>query len=55
MPLHLDWKSADEIAAAIAAREVALPDVVIDLWKRVDELQKELERLRPSLIRSDPW
>jgi hypothetical protein len=47
-----DWKSADEIEADIESGELTtdyLPQMVADLWRRADELEKrvaELERER---------
>ena len=55
MTLHADWKSAEEVAAEIAADEAALSRIVVDLWERVEALEREMARLRQGPVRSDPW
>jgi hypothetical protein len=47
--MHGDWKSADQIEADKAAGEpIDWQKLVVDLWRRVDELQTEVERLKKS-------
>lgn len=42
-----DWKSADEIEADLKAGEIpGLAQLVVDLWRRVDELQERVAELR---------
>lgn len=42
-----DWKSAKEIENDMENGEATeLPQQILDLWQRVDELQEELTELR---------
>ncbi len=42
-----DWKSADDIENEMRKGDATnLPQLVLDLWRRVDELQEELAQLR---------
>ena len=50
MTLHADWKSAAEVEAEIAADNATLSRIVVDLWRRVEALQREMERLRQGPI-----
>jgi hypothetical protein len=40
-----DWKSADEVAEAIMKGE-ATYQLIVDLWRRVGELEKEVADLQ---------
>ena len=40
-----DWKSADEVAEAIMNGE-ATYQLIVDLWSRVSELEKEVAELQ---------
>ena len=52
-----DWKSADEIEADMkAGTTVGLPQFILNLWRRVDELQErvaELQRRRDQATDSN--
>jgi hypothetical protein len=43
--MEAEWKSADEIAADLAAGEVDLRQVALGLWRRVEELQNKIDAL----------
>lgn len=45
---QVDWKSADEIADDIINGE-ATYQLIVDLWSRVGELEKEVGQLRAKL------
>ena len=44
-----DWKSADEIEDDIRKGEAELPTLVLDLWRRVEELEAKLEAIQQQL------
>ena len=44
--MKADWKSAEEIEADVhAGQSVPLQQLVLDLWRRVDELQRRVWQL----------
>ena len=45
-----DWKSADEVAEAIMKGE-ATYQLIVDLWSRVGELEKEVARRVANRLR----
>jgi hypothetical protein len=48
--MRAEWKSADEIAEDIAADEApSVQELIVDLWRRADELQQQVVALRAEL------
>jgi hypothetical protein len=48
--MRADWKSADEIEADIKTGEcTSITELVVDLWRRVDELQQRVAELQNKL------
>ena len=44
--MQADWKSVDEIAEDIRKGEANVRQLIIDLWSRVEELEKKVAELR---------
>jgi polyhydroxyalkanoate synthesis regulator phasin len=47
--MQADWKSADEIAEDIRKEEANVRQLIVDLWSRVEELEKKVSELQARL------
>jgi hypothetical protein len=49
--VQADWKSADQVKADIEAGSIPNPHhLIIELWRRVDELQSRIAELERQAI-----
>jgi hypothetical protein len=55
--MQADWKSADEIQRDVETGELKaddLPQMVADLWRRLEELQARVAELERQAVQAGP-